>query len=136
MQQLVNDVAVIGWQHLAHVASGVAVCELTRQIGQVHQRVVEPLGSQLSLSAHERELLVGIVDERAQVCSRALVQLVGEEGVHAFADDARAVVEDVRERLELSVDVAYEVLGAAREVEDGLEVDDFGVGSAEGGELL
>ena len=135
VQQLVDDVAVVIGQHLADVAAGVVVRERPREVDEVDEHLVVPLGQQVACLAHEVELLVGVVDEGAEVGLGALVKLVAKERPHALADDAGAVVADVREGLELAVHVAHKVLGAAGEVEDGLEVDDLGVGRARRGKL-
>jgi len=68
------------------------------------------------------ELGLGVVDERAEVGLLVLGDLELEGRLHALADDAGAVVEDVLEGLVLAVDVRDEVLGTLGKVEDGLEV--------------
>ena len=87
-------------------------------------------------AAGELELFVRIVDERAQLALLLLGKGAGENLVHVLAHHARAVVEDVQERLVLTVKVAHEMLGALGQVEDGLQVDDLGEHRLLRGELL
>ena len=82
------------------------------------------------------EFGLGVVDERAELGLLVHGELELEGRLDALADDARAVVEDVLEGLVLAVDVRDEVLGALRQVEDGLEVDDLGVDGLGRRELL
>ncbi len=53
-------------------------------------------------------------------------RLVAENLVHVLADHARAVIQDVQERLVFAMEVAHEVLGALGQVQDRLEIDDLG----------
>ncbi len=57
-----------------------------------------------------------------------LVKLSFEDASDLLLDDSRAVVEDVYERLVFPMEVAHEMLGAHRKVEDRLKVDDLGKG--------
>ena len=75
---------------------------------------------------HQGDFLVRIVDERAEVGLFLVGEVVAENLVNVLAHHARAVVEDVHERLVFAVEVAHEVLGALRQVKDGLEIDDLG----------
>jgi len=75
---------------------------------------------------HQGDFLVRIVNERAKVGLFLVGEVVAENLVHVFAYHARAVVEDVHERLVFAMEVAHEVLGALGQVKDGLEIDDLG----------
>ena len=55
--------------------------------------------------------------------------------VDLFPDDPRRTVEDVEERLVLSVQVAHKVLGALGQPGDGFDADDLAGGRRHGGEL-
>ncbi len=78
------------------------------------------------LQMRERELLMRVVDEGAQVALFLLGELVAEDIVHVLAHHARAGVEDMQERLVFTVQVAHEMLGALGQVEECLQVDDLG----------
>ena len=66
-----------------------------------------------------------VVDQRAQVGALPGAHVLKDK-VDVLAHHARAVVEDVHERLVLAVHVAHKVLGALGQVEDRLQVDDLG----------
>ena len=82
------------------------------------------------------ELLVRIVNERAEVRLLLLGERVAEDVVNVLPYHARAVVQDVQERLVLAVQVAHEMLGALGQVEDCLQVDDLSEDGLLRGELL
>ena len=136
VEQLVDDVGVLGWHGLAHLGARVGVGEVARQAHEAHQRDGVPLLGHDAGGLEATQLAVRVVDERAEVGLLAVGELEAEDVRDALADDAGAVVEDVLERVILAMDVGDEVLSALREVEDGLEVDDLRVGGADGRELL
>lgn len=70
------------------------------------------------LQMRERELLMRVVDEGAQVALFLLGELVAKDVVHVLAHHARAVVEDMQERLVFTVQIAHEMLGTLGQVED------------------
>ena len=61
---------------------------------------------------------------------------VAEHLVHVLTDDAGAVVQDVQKSLVLAVQVAHEMLSALGQVENRLQVDDFGEHRSLVGELI
>ena len=67
------------------------------------------------------ELLVRVVNERAEVRLLLLGERVAEDVVDVLPYHARAVVQDVQERLVLAVQVAHEMLGALGQIEDCLQ---------------
>ena len=60
---------------------------------------------------------------------------MAEGQIHLFPDDAGAVVENMAKSLFFPVEVAHEMLGALGEVEDGVEIDQLGTHSLDGGIL-
>ena len=136
MQELVDDVGVRYGHGLAHLGAGVRAGEPPRETNEPHERDGVPLAGGRALLAQASELLGGVVDERAEVGLLACRELEVEDLLHALADDARAVVEDVLEGLVLAVDVRDKVLGALGQVEDGLKIDDLGERCLCGRELL
>jgi len=84
----------------------------------------------------ELELLLGIVDERAELLLLALTDVIAEELVHLTLDVAGGILQDVAEGLALAVDIGQKVLGALGQRHDGLEIDDLGRGGGDGGERL
>ena len=136
VEELVDDVGVFDGHGLADLRARVGAREASRQAHEAHEVYGVPLPGEASLLAQAAQLHVGVVDQGAEVGLLLGGELELEGGAHPLADDAGAVVEDVLEGVVLAVDVGDEVLGALGQVEDGLEVDDLGVGGAGGGELL
>ena len=136
MEELVDDVGVLDGHGLAHLGARVGVREVARQAHEPHEGDGVPFGGCRSRRFEPPQLAVGVVDEGAEVCLLVMGELKAEGCRHALSDDARAVVEDVLEGVILAVDVRDKVLGALGQVEDGLEVDDLGVGRLRRGELL
>ena len=136
VQQLVDDVGVVARDGLAHLGARVAARKRARDREQPVEHGLVPRRRVLVRAAGELELFVRIVDERAQLALLLLGKGAGEDLVHVLAHHARAVVEDVQERLVLTVKVAHEMLGALGQVEDGLQVDDLGEHRLLRGELL
>ena len=136
VEELVDDVGVLGRHGLAHLGAGVGVGEVARQPHEPHEGDRVPLVGGDALLAQAAQLAVRVVDERAEVGLLGARELEPEGVCDALAYDARAVAEDVLEGVVLAVDVRDEVLGPLGQVEDGLEVDDLGVGGADGRELL
>ena len=136
VEELVDDVGVGHGHGLPHLGARVGVREVTGELDELHKGRAVPRGRVLALLLDALELLVGVVDEGAELGLLAGGELVAEDRFDALADDARAVVDDVVELLRVAVDVGDEVLGGLGQVEDGLEVDDLGVDGLAGGELL
>jgi len=136
VQQLVDDVGVLDGHRLAHLRARVRAREVAGESDEPHERDGVPLLRGAALVVDPTELGLGVVDERAEIGLLVLGNFKLEGRLHALADDAGAVVEDVLEGLVLAVDVRDEVLGTLGQVEDGLEVDDLGVDRLGGRELL
>ena len=136
VQQLVDDVGVVARDGLAHLGSGVAAGQGPGDLQQPVQHRLVPGRRVAMRRAHERELLMRVVDERAQLPCLLAGEGGAEDLIHVLAHHARAVAEDVYERLVLAVQVAHEVLGALGQVEDGLQIDDLGEHGLLAGKLL
>ena len=107
------------------MVAGIAVSQATGEVDQVLQVLVVPQCREPLLRPQRMEMGVGVVDEGAELVTLAIRHAVGIHVVHQVADNARAVVEDVIERLILAVKVAHKVLGALGQVENGGEIDDL-----------
>ena len=81
------------------------------------------------------ELLVGIVDD-VQLRLLARGEAMAKYRANTLANNAGAVVDDVVELLEVTMDVRDEMLRRLGQVEDCLEVDDLGENGLTGRELL
>ena len=135
VEQLVDDVLVVGGQSLPHLGAGVLGGHGTGQIHQTVQGDAVPLGAYDTASPQLLHLLGGVVDKGAEGAAGLLGHGAVEQGVHLLADDSRAVVEDMLKGLGLAVEVAHEMLGALGEVGQGVEVHQGSAGQGDGGVL-
>ena len=76
----------------------------------------------------ERDLFLRIIDERCELSLVFAAQFKAEFQVDLAADASGTVLQDVGELFVFAVNVADEVLGALRQVQDGREIDDFSRG--------
>ena len=97
VEQLVDDVGVGDGHGLAHLRARVGLREVACELDELHERGAVPRGRVLVGGLDASELLVGVVDERAELRLLAGREAMAEDGSHALADDARAVVDDVLE---------------------------------------
>ena len=126
MQQLVQDVAVGRRHRLAHLGAGVFGGKQLCQVDQALQHKAVPLLAAAPLLPDLFELFLRVVDQCAQAGTLHRGQRLGKQYVHLFPDDAGGIVEDVLEGLIFPVQIAHKVLGAFGQIEDCLQVDDFG----------
>ena len=89
---------------------------------------VVPVVDVFFFGLYEFEFLLGIVDERAEFAYFGFTKCVSIEFVHFALDVSRCVFQHVLECFVLAVNVGEEVLSAFGQVQDGLQVDDFGAG--------
>ena len=136
MQELVHDVGVLRRHGLAHLRARVLAGDPARQAYHPIEVLQVPGLVHDALAAKAVDFLARVVHEGAQLRLLVRVQLRREDHADLLADDAGAVVEDVLEGLVLAVDVADEVVRAARQREDGAKVDDLAHGGAPAGEAL
>ena len=125
VQQLVENIGIVLGHRLAHLGARVFGGQRARQLDHDVERARVPFAVGDALVTQQAELFFGIVDQCAQLLALLVGERVAVEPVHLLADNARAVVEDVIERLILAVKVAHKVLGALGQVENGGEIDDL-----------
>ena len=77
-------------------------------------------------SLDEFELLLGVVDEGAQLPPFRLADVAFEQLGHLAADVSRGILQHMLEGLALAVQVGQEVLRALGQVQDGFEIDNLG----------
>ncbi len=128
VEQLVDDVGIGDRHRLAHFGAGVVARQHTSKTYEAHERLSVPACRSFAPLLDELQLFFWIVDQGAEVRLGLLVKLSFEDASDLLLDDSRAVVEDVYERLVFPMEVAHEMLGAHRKVEDRLKVDDLGKG--------
>ena len=80
------------------------------------------------------QLLGGIIYKGTQVLLLARAQGVVKDCVHFSLDPAAGIAQHVLESQVLTVQVSKEMLGAFRQVQDSLKIDDLGAGGCHIGE--
>ena len=136
VEQLLDHVGEVGRQHLAHLRAGVLHRDGAAYLRELVERHLVPVVQVGFARLDEPELLLRIVDQRAQLAHLRLAQRVVEHLVHLLPDDPRGVLQHVAEGFVLPVEVRQEVFGPLREVQDGFQVDDLGACIGNGRELL
>ena len=76
----------------------------------------------------ELQLLLRVIDERAELPLLSIAERVSEEIVDFPLDITGSILENVLERLVFSVKVGNEMLRGLGEIQDSGEVDDLGAG--------
>lgn len=128
VEELLDDVGEVDGERLAHLRAGVLARHVAAHVHQVVDGDVVPVLDVALLLLHQFQLLLGIVDERAELTLLIGPEGVAKEVVHLALDVARGVFQHVLESLVFAVDVGQEMLRAFWQVEDGTEVDDFSTG--------
>ena len=134
VQELLDDVGELGGQRLAYLGAGVLGGDVAADLDQLVQRDHVPVVQVLLGGLDEDQLLLGVIDERAQLLLLRVPHRVVEDFPHLPLDGAGRVAEHVAERLVLAVDVGEEMLRALGQVQDGFQVDDFRAGVRDGRE--
>ena len=135
VQQLVDDIFEFRRQGLAHLGPGVFG---GGELAYLHQPVKGDAVPVLHVDPFPLDLLDlfrGIINQGGEPGPFLLRHGVAEGQIHLFPDDAGAVVENMAESLLLPMEVAHEMLGALGKVEDGVEIDQLGTHSLDGGIL-
>ena len=124
-QQLHDDGFVAFWNVAAHLACREFPAHEFGQFEQICNVLLIPDCVRLALCCQLLHLLARIVDQRAELRLLLLRHALAEAVVHLFLDDTRAVVEDVKERIICTMQIAHEVLRALRQHELRFQIDDL-----------
>ena len=124
VKKLDDDRLVTFGDEAAHLRRWVLVAHEFRQLQEPREVLTIPCGRVLALGVHALDLLLRIVDERAELRLLLVRHAVGEDVFDLLANDARAVVQDVEERLVLAVQIAHEMLNALGQTELRLQGDE------------
>ena len=126
VEQLLDDVGEVRVHGFAHLRAGIALGHEAAKLDEPMQRDAVELVGILQRGLELLQLLLRVVDQRRELVELGAGDGVGKEQVHPLAHDAGAGVEDMQEGLVLPVHIGDKVLAALREVQDRLEVYDFG----------
>ena len=124
VKKLDDDGLVTLGDEAAHLRRRVFVAHELRQLHKPREILTIPGGRVLALSVHTLDLFLRVVDERAELRLLLIRHAVGEDVFDLLANDARAVVQDVEERLVLAVQIAHEMLNALGQTELRLQGDE------------
>ena len=125
VHQLYDDGLVAFRDVVAHFVCGEFPTHQLRKFEQICQILLVPDPGDLPLHGQLFYLLARIVDQRAELCLLLICHALAETVVHLLLDDARTVVEDVKERVVCAVQIAHKVLRPLRQHQLGLQVDDL-----------
>ena len=131
VEQLIQNVTAAGRQAGPDMLPGVLGRDETADVDEPQQRLTVPLFQRFLVGAALLELgqlLARIIDQSRQLGPRPLRHGIPQHNVYLFADDAGSGVQDMYERLVLTVQVAHEVLGAFGQLEQCLCADDLAGG--------
>ena len=131
VEQLIQNVTAAGRQAGPDMLPGVLGRDEAADVDEPQQRLTVPLFQRFLVGAALLELgqlLVRIIDQSRQLGPRPLRHGIPQHNVYLFADDAGSGVQDMYERLVLTVQVAHEVLGAFGQLEQCLCADDLAGG--------
>ena len=131
VEQLIQNVTAAGRQAGPDMLPGVLGRDEAADVDEPQQRLTVPLFQCFLVGAALLELgqlLARIIDQSRQLGPRPLRHGIPQHNVYLFADDAGSGVQDMYERLVLTVQVAHEVLGAFGQLEQCLCADDLAGG--------
>ena len=131
VEQLIQNVTAAGRQAGPDMLPGVLGRDEAADVDEPQQCLTVPLFQRFLVGAALLELgqlLVRIIDQSRQLGPRPLRHGIPQHNVYLFADDAGSGVQDMYERLVLTVQVAHEVLGAFGQLEQCLCADDLAGG--------
>ena len=131
VEQFIQNVTAAGRQAGPDMLPGVLGRDEAADVDEPQQRLTVPLFQCFLIGAALLELgqlLARIIDQSRQLGPRPLRHGIPQHNVYLFADDAGSGVQDMYERLVLTVQVAHEVLGAFGQLEQCLCADDLAGG--------
>ena len=138
VQQLLDDIGEVARQGLSDLGTGILRRDVAAYLDQSVDGDEVPVVQFLLViksALDQFELLLGVVDEGAQVFLLFQTQRLVEDLAYFSLDRTRGVAQYMLERVVLSMQVGQEMLGAFGQVENGFEVDDFGAGGCHIGEV-
>ena len=125
VQQFFDDVGKLLWQRFANLATGVFRRHIATHLYQLVNGDVIPIVNVLFYGLHKFKLLLGVIDERAQLLFLAFPYSGSEYFAHLSLDIAGGIFQHMQKSLMLTMYVGQEVLGAFGQVEYGFQVDNF-----------
>ena len=125
VKKLDDDGLIALGDEAAHLRRRVLVAHELRQLQEPREVLTIPGGRVLALGVHALDLFLRVVDERAELRLLFIRHAVSKDVFDLLANDARAVVQDVEERLVLAVQIAHEMLNALGQTELRLQGDEL-----------
>ena len=131
MEQLIQNIPAAGRQAGAHMLPGMLGGHQPADINELKQGLCVPVVKRFLIRAlgfEPGQLLVGVIDERCQLCTGLFRHALPQHDVHLFPDDTRSRVQDVDKSLVFTVQVAHKMFGALGQLEQSLGADDLAGG--------
>ncbi len=128
VEQFLDDVGELLRQGLAHFRARVFGRDVPADAHQLVQCDQIPVVQVFFALPDQFQFLFRIVDQRAKLFLLEVAQRVAEYLVHFALDCTGGIFQHMVESLVLAVDVGQEMLRPFRQVQDGLQVDDFRAG--------
>jgi len=128
VEQFLDDVGELLRQGLAHFRARVFGRNVPADAYQLVQCDQIPVVQVFFALPDQFQFLFRIVDQRAKLLLLEVAQRVAEYLVHFALDRTGGIFQHMVESLVLAVDVGQEMLRPFRQVQDGLQVDDFRAG--------
>ena len=125
VKKLDDDGLVSLGDEAAHLARRILVAHELRQFQKPREILPIPGGRVLALGVHALDLLLRVVDERAELPLLLVRHAVGEDILDLLADDPRAVVQYMEKRFILAMQIAHEMLDALGQAELRLQGDEL-----------
>ena len=123
--ELDDDGGVARGDEPADLRGGVLEAHELRERQEPFEVRAVPCRRRTARLPHLLDLLFRVVDERAELRLFSTRHPRAENVFHLFADDARAVVENMEKRLVLAVQIAQKMLDPLREREPRLQVNEL-----------
>ena len=125
VKKLDDDRLIALGDEAAHLRRRVLVAHELRQLQEPREVLAIPGGRVLALGVHALDLLLRVVDERAELPLLLVRHAVGEDILDLLADDPRAVVQYMEKRFILAMQIAHEMLDALGQAELRLQGDEL-----------
>ena len=125
MQKLVDDIGIAFGQRFANLGPRIFRRGQSADLDHAPECDLVPLRVDDARALQLVQLLHRIVDQRRKRVALRFGHAVFKQNVDLLANDAGSVFQHMNERFIFPVDVADEMLGAFRKIEDRFEIDDL-----------
>ena len=122
VQELLYNVGKVGRKRFSHLRAGVLARYISANGYEMMQRNVIPVGDIGLGCFHKFQLLLGVIDERAELAFLGFAQRGAEKLINFSLDISRSVLQNVLKSFVFTVYIGNEMLGGLGQIKDGLQV--------------